>query len=124
MRARASELCDWHHRLLGGMLFDKSLVELMLKPGTLRDGRPSRANRFLASDAQYGDTDYACGFLVSGPSDPHPSILHYGAINGFCAVLQTYRRKQITFAALCNADIGPDAPFRGIRKAVMASWLA
>lgn len=122
MRGTARALCQWHHALLSGRLFDQAHLDLMLAPGRLRDGRPASANRFSADDAHYGDTEYACGLLVTGPSDPRPSILHYGAISGFCAVLQTYRRDGLTFAALCNADIGPDVPFRGIRKAVVEGW--
>lgn len=123
MRARVSELCLWHHMLQNGNLLDRKHLDLMRKPGVLRDGRPSSANRFLPADANYGDTAYACGLLVTGPSDPNPSILHYGAIFGFCAVLQTYLRHGLSFAVVCNGDIGPSAPFRSIRKAVLASFL-
>ena len=124
MRANAADLCQWHDALLGGKLFDRAHVDMMLTPGRLRDGRPSSANRFSAEDAHYGDVEYACGLLISGPSDPNPSILHYGGINGFAAVLQTYRRERVTFAVLCNGDNGPGLPFRGIRKAVISQFLA
>lgn len=124
MRSSVADLCLWHHLLLGGSLFAQRYIDLMLKPGTLRDGRVSGANRFSADDAHYGDVNYACGLLVSGPSDPNPNILHYGFINGFSAVLQTYLRPRVTFAALCNADPGPDLPFRGIRQAVVAELTA
>lgn len=124
MRANAIDLCRWHDALLGEKLFDRAHVKLMLTPGRLRDGRMSSAHRFSADDAHYGDVEYACGVLISGPSDPHPSILHYGAINGFAAVLQTYLGKRVTFAVLCNGDIGPDMPFRDIRKAVVARYVA
>jgi len=80
----------------------------------------SGANRFSPNDANYGDVNYACGLLVSGPSDPNPSILHYGFISGFSAALQTYLRDQVTFVALCNADPNPGLPFRDIRRAVVA----
>jgi D-alanyl-D-alanine carboxypeptidase len=123
MRSNVIDLCRWHEALLGASLFDQAHVALMLTPGRLRDGRLSSTHRFSAEDAHYGDTEYAAGMLVSGPSDPNPSILHYGAINGFAAVLQTYREKRLTFAALCNADIGPDTPFRGIRSVLTSRYL-
>lgn len=123
MRSTVGDLCNWHHLLLSHRLFDRAHTDLMLAPGHLRDGRLSSANRFSPEDAHYGDTEYACGLLVSGPSQPHPNILHYGAINGFCAVLQTWTVPRVTFACLCNADIGPAVPFRGIRQAVVERWV-
>jgi D-alanyl-D-alanine carboxypeptidase len=124
MRGAASDLCRWHDALLGHRLFDPAHVDLMLTPGRLKDGRLSGANRFSPDDAHYGDVQYACGLLISGPSDPNPSILHYGGINGFAALLQTYTRSRTTLAALCNADNGPALPFRNLRKAVLAHDLA
>jgi CubicO group peptidase (beta-lactamase class C family) len=123
MRANVTDLCRWHQALLSKRLFDQTHVDLMLTPGRLRDGRLSSANRFSTDDTHYGDTEYACGVLVSGPSDPNPNILHYGAINGFAAVLQTYLAKRLTFAALCNGDFGPAIPFRGIRQALVSRYL-
>lgn len=124
MRSTVGDLCRWHDQLLTGALFDAAHVALMLAPGRLRDGRLSSANRFSPDDAGYGDTEYACGLLVSGPSEPRRNILHYGAINGFCSVLQTWVDDRVTFAALLNADIGPAAPFRALRRAVIEAWLA
>lgn len=123
MRARAIDLCRWHEALLGGRLFDRAHVDRMLTPGRLRDGRLSGAHRFSADDAHYGDVEYACGLLISGPSDPHRSIFHYGAINGFAGLLQSYPEKGLTFTVLCNADIGPKLPFSAIRKAVLSAYL-
>jgi len=124
MRSTVRDLCNWHHLLLTDRLFDRAHTQLMLTPGRLRDGRPSSANRFSPDDASYGDTEYACGLLVTGPSQAKPSILHYGVINGFCALLQTWTGPRVTLAALCNAFIGPKVPFSGIRKAVLEGWVA
>lgn len=124
MRSTVGDLCNWHHLLLSHRLFDRAHTDLMLAAGRLRDGRLSSANRFSTDDAHYGDTEYACGLLVSGPSEARPNILHYGAINGFCAVLQTWTDAPVTFACLCNVDIGPAVPFRGIRQAVIERWTA
>jgi CubicO group peptidase (beta-lactamase class C family) len=124
MRGNATDLCLWHDALLSYRLFDRAHVNLMLTPGRLRNGRLSGTNRFSAEDAHYGDVEYACGLLISGPSEENANILHYGVINGFAAVLQTYTKKRVTFSVLCNADIGPALPFREVRKAVVSRYLA
>ncbi|HRX39758.1 MAG TPA: serine hydrolase domain-containing protein [Parvularculaceae bacterium] len=119
----ADELCQWHRALLGGHLFGASYVELMTAPGRLRDGRLSGANRFAPEDASYGEVQYACGLLVSPPDDANPSLLHFGYIDGFSSMLQTYTRTQLTIAVLCNCDPGPDLPFRSVRAAALAGAL-
>jgi hypothetical protein len=45
-------------------------------------------------------------------------ISHNGFINGFSAVLESYVDRRLTFAVLCNADVGPRLPFRAIRRAL------
>lgn len=123
MRSSVGDLCKWHHLLLSNRLFDAAHTELMLAPGRLRDGRLSSANRLSPDDASYGDTEYACGLLVSGPSQAQPSIMHYGFISGFSAVLQTWTGPRVTFAILCNADVGPGVPFSAVRRAIRESWI-
>lgn len=124
MRGSAVDLCRWHEALLDNKLLDPRHLAIMLTPGRLRDGRPSSANRFSAEDAHYGDVEYACGLLISGPSDPNASILHYGGINGFATLLQTYTKSRTTFTVLCNGDTGPALPFRAIRKSIVARYLS
>ena len=121
LRSNATDLCHFHSALLAGRLFGQSEINLMTAPGRLRDGRLSGANRFSAEDAAYGEVQYACGLLVSPPSELNPSLLHYGYINGFSAVLQTFLRSNMTMAVLCNGDSGPDLPFRAIRQIVLSS---
>lgn len=123
MRSNATDLCWWHAQLMSHKLFNAEHLRLMLTPGTLRDGRVSGANRFRAEDANYGETQYACGLLVSPTSDPHPNILHYGFINGFATMLQTWTGPAVTLAVLCNADVGPATPFRKFRQAVSKALL-
>lgn len=118
LRSTALDLCRWHEALLSNRLFDRRWVELMMTPGRLRDGRLSGANRFSPQDASYGEVQYACGLLVSPPSEPHRTILHYGAIDGFAAVLETYVDLGLTVAILCNGDMGPAVPFRSVRRLV------
>ncbi len=122
MRGTVTDLVRWHSALLSGKLFGPADVALMTAPGRLRDGRLSGENRFSPEDVHYGDTQYACGLLITGPSEANPSILHYGSFYGFCAMVQTYLRPNVTIAALCNTDLGPDVPFRGIRKAVVSGF--
>lgn len=124
MRGSAIDLCRWHDSLLGNKLLDPQHLALMVSPGRLRNGHPSSTNRFSPEDAHYGDVEYACGLLISGPSDPNPSILHYGGINGFAAVLQTYTKSRTTFAVLCSGDTGPALPFRAVRKAIIARYMS
>lgn len=123
MRSTVGDLCRWHHALMSGEVLDRRGLDAMLAPGRLRDGRLSGDNRFSPDDANYGDTQYAGGLLVTGPSEPRRSILHYGYIYGFSALLQTWIDDGLTLAVLCNCDPGPALPFRGVRRAVVARYL-
>ncbi len=116
MRSTALDLCRWHAALFSGRLFDPAHVEMMLTPGRLRDGRLSGSHRFSPDDAAYGDVQYALGLLVAPPIHGHRSALHYGAIDGFAACLETYVDVGLTCAVLCNGDIGPAAPFKAVRR--------
>jgi D-alanyl-D-alanine carboxypeptidase len=118
MRSSAPDLCRWHEALFKGELFDAHYVDAMLAPGRLRDGRLSGSNRFRPEDQAYGEVQYAMGLLVSGPESKHRSAMHYGFINGFASLLETFVDSGITLVVLCNGDIGPDLPFRAIRRAV------
>lgn len=124
MRGTAADLVQWHHLLLSGALFDKARVQELLTPGRLRDGRLSGANRFNPQDAGYGETQYALGLLVSPPTKLGPVVQHYGYIEGFSACLETYTDHGVTMAVLCNGEVGPHLPFRGIRRAVLANLSA
>lgn len=119
MRATALDLCRWHAALLSHKLFGPEELAILLAAGKLRDGRVSGANRFSPDDAHYGETQYAGGLLVTATEGPKRNILHYGAINGFASVLQTWLDSGITMAVLCNCDIGPAIPFRAVRQAVV-----
>ena len=118
MRSVGSDLCRWHHALFGHQVFGPEWVRQMVTPGRLRDGRLSGSHRFRPEDASYGDVQYGMGFLVPPPNQGHPSVLHYGFINGFSACLETFLDVGLTTAILCNADAGPDLPFRAIRRRV------
>ncbi|MGH6875888.1 MAG: serine hydrolase domain-containing protein [Rhizomicrobium sp.] len=123
MRSTADDLCAWHHRLLNAELFDSTRVEEMVTPGRLRDGQLSGTHRFLPTDAAYGDTQYGFGLLLPPPTKGERSILHYGAINGFAACLETYVDLGLTLAVLCNADMNPQLPIRPIRRLVIDQLL-
>ncbi|MDO8313099.1 MAG: serine hydrolase domain-containing protein, partial [Sideroxyarcus sp.] len=121
MRSTTADLCQWSAALHGNQLFDARYVEEMRSPGRLRDGRLSAQRRFSANDAGYGDTSYAMGLLISGPSAPVPSLMHYGAINGYAAFLEYFPVHDLTVAVLCNGDMAPAMPFREIRKAIRSN---
>lgn len=120
MRGTAADLVRWHDLLLSGALFDKARVQELLTPGRLRDGRLSGANRFNPQDAGYGETQYALGVLVSPSPKLGPVVQHYGYIEGFSACLETYTDHGVTMAVLCNGEVGPHLPFRGVRRAITA----
>ena len=123
MRGTAPALCAWHDRLLSGQVIGKQALTQMLAPGKLRDGRLSSAHRHAPEDANYGDIEYGGGLLLSPVGTSPRTISHNGFINGFAAVLETDLDRRISFAVLCNADVGPSLPFRAVRKAVRA-WSA
>lgn len=118
MRSTVGDLCRWHQALLAARLFPIQFVEIMMTPGRLRDGSLSGSKRFSSNDAGMGETQYGMGLLLPPPVESHHSILHYGAIEGFASCLETYVDMDLTLAVLCNADNGPDLPFRAIRKIV------
>ncbi len=124
MRGTAADLMRWHHLLLSGALLDQGQVRELLTPGRLRDGRLSGANRFSVQDVGYGETQYALGLLVSSAAEVGSMIQHYGYINGFSACLETYTDHGLTMVVLCNGDVGPHMPFRGIRRAIVAHMSA
>ena len=124
MRSTVVDLCRWHYALLTAQLFPASFVELMMTPGRLRDGSLSGSRRFSANDAAMGDTQYGMGLLLPPSFQNHRSILHYGAIEGFAACLETYVDLKLTLAILCNGDNNPDLPFRAVRKIVQKQILA
>lgn len=128
MRSTGGELCRWHHALLSAQLFPIQFVESMMTPGRLRDGRLrdgslSGSKRFSPNDAGMGETQYGMGLLLPPAVANHRIILHYGAIEGFAACLETYVDLDLTLAVLCNADNNPDLPFRTIRKIVREQLL-
>ena len=123
MRSTADELCAWHQALFSGRLMPAAFVRQMITPGRLRDGRLSGANRHSAADAVYGETQYGMGLLLTPPSGGHRSVMHYGFINGFAACLESFLDVGVTVAILCNGDMGPNMPFRDLRRAVVAAWL-
>ena len=123
MRSTAGELCAWHHKLFGGALFDAAQLRKMTTPGQLRDGRLSGAHRFSPQDAVYGDTQYGFGLLLPPPVKGQRSVLHYGAIDGFGACLETYPDRAMTLAVLCNADMNPVLPIRALRHVVIDQLL-
>ena len=70
----------------------------------------------MPEDAHYGDVQYAGGLLVPPPGKPR-TIMHYGFIGGFSALLETHLDNNRTLVVLLNADPGPKLPFRDLRRA-------
>ncbi len=124
MRAQIEDLCLWHHHLFSNRVFGQTWVDQMLQPGRLRDGRLSGENRFSPNDANYGDTQYGMGLLIAPPSPQGRIATHYGYVTGFSACLESFVDHQLTLAVLCNSDLGPNLPFRGIRRAIREAALS
>lgn len=123
MRSTSGDLCRWHAHLFNERLFNAKNVQLMMTPGRLRDGRLASENRFSPQDASYGPTQYGFGLLIPPPTKGHRSVMHYGFINGFAALLETYVDLKLTLAVLCNADVNPALPIRSIRRIVIDQLL-
>ncbi|MES2137633.1 MAG: serine hydrolase domain-containing protein [Pseudomonadota bacterium] len=120
MRGAAADLVRWHQALIAGKVIGHEGLAFLTTPGRLRDGRLTSANRFSASDSNYGKVQYGGGLLLSPPCERPRTISHNGFINGFSALLETNFDSGVTFAVLANADVGPNLPFREIRRAVRA----
>ena len=118
MRSSASDLVRWHQALIAGKIVSPASFAFLTTAGRLRDGRVAGANRFSPDDANYGEVQYGGGLLLSPPGSIPRTISHNGFINGFSAVLETNLDTGLSFAVLANADVGPNLPFRDIRKAV------
>lgn len=118
IRSTAGDLCAWGHALVSNRLLSATSLARMTSPGRLRDGRLSGDNRFSPGDAAYGDVQYASGLLISPPSEPPASLLHYGGVDGFCSMLEIWPARDTTLAILCNADRNAATPFRAIRRYV------
>ena len=116
IRSTAGDLVRWHQAVLGSEYFAATTREAILAPGRLRDGRLVGDNRFSPEDAHYGDVQYAGGLLVPPPGKPR-TIMHYGFIGGFSALLETHLDSDRTLVVLLNADPGPNLPFRDLRRA-------
>ncbi|WP_428150446.1 serine hydrolase domain-containing protein [Brevundimonas sp.] len=116
IRSTAGDLCAWGQALLSNRLLSPTSLANMTSPGRLRDGRLGGENRFSPDDAAYGDVQYASGLLISPPSEPLVSLLHYGGIDGFCSMLEIWPAHEVTLAILCNADRNAATPFRSIRR--------
>ncbi len=118
MRGTASDVVRWHQALISRDILSGEGLKLLLTPGRLRDGRLSSTNLFSANDVGYGQVQYGGGLLLS-PDGEHPrTISHNGFINGFSAMLETNLDSGLSFCVLANADVGPNLPFRAIRRAV------
>ncbi len=124
MRSTARDLCRWHQALFYGPFLSAAARSALVEPATLSDGRPITQGRFDPGDNNMGETSYGYGLMLDRSTRDHGVIAtHTGFVNGFSAYLATHLPSRTTVACMCNADPGPQLPFRPLRRAVFASFL-
>jgi CubicO group peptidase (beta-lactamase class C family) len=124
IRSNARDLCLWHQSLFSGKLVSRASLEAMVAPARLKDGRPVTEGRFDSHDNNMGKTSYGYGLLLDRSSKGGGLIaMHNGFINGFSAYLATHVPSMLTVACMCNADPGPNLPFRQLRRTVFSRVL-
>lgn len=126
IRSTAEDLCAWHTALLGGKVLQPAMLEAMLTPMTLNDGKlPVQKNR----KGEASPVHYGFGISV-GSIDGHRAASHGGNIQGFASNLETLRDEGVTVAMIINADGGakPTPAFLAmpgeIEKALRTAGLA
>lgn len=124
IRSTSSDLCLWHQSLFSGKLVSSESLESMVAPAQLKDGRPATEGRFDPKDDNMGKTNYGYGLLLDFSTKERGLIaMHNGFVNGFSAYLATHLPSKLTVACMCNADPGPDLPFRRLRRTVFSRFL-
>jgi D-alanyl-D-alanine carboxypeptidase len=107
IRSTATDLCRWHHVLLGGRLLTAESLKEMLTPVRLKDGTLPPVTLSPASNVQPNDMSYGFG-LGMGQLKGRRFIGHPGNINGFTGELRSFPTEQISIACLFNCDIWGD----------------
>lgn len=124
IRSTARDLCLWHQSLFSGQLVSSDSLGSMIAPARLKDDRPAIEGRFDPNDNNMGDTSYGYGLLLDrSTKDGGLIAMHNGFVNGFSAYLATHLPSMMTVACMCNADPGPNLPFRQLRRTLFSRFL-
>lgn len=112
MTSTADDLTTWTTALFTGRVFHPRLLEEMITPAKLIDGRLAGTHR-IAMDPTEPAGEYGFGIRI-GRLDGQPEIGHEGDIPGFNAALDTYPQEGVTIVVLANT---PGGAF-GLEKAI------
>jgi hypothetical protein len=105
LRSSANDLIKWNEELFKGAVMPPDLLEVMMTPARLNDGRLSSENRFDMDPAEPGG-EYGFGLRI-GQFDGHRQIGHEGDIFGFNAAIDTYPDvDRLTVVVLANTSAG------------------
>ncbi len=84
----AIDLVKWRHALTDGSLLKASSLQLMQRPGLLKNGK---------------ETGYGFGLML-GTISGHTIISHGGSINGFASQISSYPEDGLTISVLANTE--------------------
>lgn len=107
LRSSADDLTRWLNGLYGGKVVDPSLLDQMITPARLTDGRLASLNRINVDPAEPSG-DYGFGTQI-GQLDGHRELGHDGDIPGFNATLHVYPDDdQLTVVVVANTPDGAE----------------
>jgi D-alanyl-D-alanine carboxypeptidase len=105
LRSSTRDLIKWNDALFQGGIVNLDLVNAMMTPARLSDGRLSSENRF-DMDPTEPSTEYGFGLRIAW-FDGHREIGHEGDIFGFNAAMDTYPDDdRLTIVVLANTPAG------------------
>lgn len=125
LRSTAADLLRWNEALFGGKVVPASLLEQMMTPGRLNDGR--RASEHLyepkpnANAAAQPQKKFDYGFgLEMSQLDGHRRIGHGGAIPGFQTRLDYFPDDKLSVVIMVNSLGGMQNTPDDVQRAVLA----
>lgn len=103
LRSTAADLMRWSEALFGGLVLPSDIVELMISPGKLRDGRSTRAG--MPKSWQEGlKSDYAMGLFVRPDTPGGMRLWHSGELDGFATWFAHYPESGVTIVQMINSE--------------------
>ena len=117
-RSTAADLLRWHDALLGGKVLKPQSLEMMLRPGRLKDGSLPKSDQGTAIT----DPSEGYGFaIVTKQQYGYRTVGHGGSINGFNSKLLSVPAENISIVIMTNTVSGTveiaDDIFAAILKA-------
>jgi D-alanyl-D-alanine carboxypeptidase len=119
MRSSARDLIKWNDALLRGNVVTSALIQQMVAPAHLADGRLTSQGRFNTDPTDPGG-EYGYAMRIDS-LDGHREIGHEGDIFGFNAALYSYPDDRFTVVVLANTPGGAYELEKRIAKLTIAS---